>query len=242
MHPDSFDEIGNLQIPDNERNRQAVNSLRGYAYQIYQTLNTWLTLKENEILLLEVAEDFAVVTKNALKGIQVKDTAKSSSVTLKTKSVTQTIKSLWEFQKANPDKHVSITYITTSKIGKEKRLNFPDGHTGLAYWQVAAREGADIEPIRKALLELGLPAQLTDFIKSAKPDELQDRILRRISWICGEGNIVALEQTIRDRLVYLGDQKGITPTDSERAKDSLVSEVLRKATNENKDNRVLTKG
>jgi hypothetical protein len=57
----SFDEFDNLQVPSNQIKRQAVDSLRGYAYQLYQTLNEWITLQEDEVLLLEVAEDFAIV-------------------------------------------------------------------------------------------------------------------------------------------------------------------------------------
>jgi hypothetical protein len=146
--------------------------------------------------------------------------------------VSRTIKSLWEFQQANPDKHVTITYLTTSKIGKESGLTFPNGHTGLTYWRVAAREGTNIEPIRQVLLGLDLPIQITDFIKIATPNDLRERILRRINWICGKEDIVALDKTIRDRLVYLGEQQNFTPSDSERAKDSLVMAVFRKATSE----------
>ena len=122
--PELLEGFDNLQLPDDQAKRQAVNSLRGYVYQIYQTLNAWLKLEENETLLLEVAEDFAVIAKNALTATQVKDTAGSGSVTLKNESVSKTIKSLWEFQQANPDRNVYITYLTTSKIGKEKDAKF----------------------------------------------------------------------------------------------------------------------
>ena len=232
MSSDLPEEIGNLQIPDDESGRQAVNSLRGYVYQIYQTLNVWLTLKADEILLLEVAEDFAVIAKNTLIATQVKDTAGSSSVTLKTESVSKTIKSFWEFQQANPERNVYIAYLTTSKIGKEKGLTFPDNHSGLTYWRVAAREGTDIEPIRRVLSGLDLPPQVKDFIKDATPDELRDRILRRINWVCGEKDIEALDQAIRDRLVYFGEQQSFTPTDSEKARDSLIAAILKKIVQE----------
>jgi hypothetical protein len=221
--------------------RQAVASLRGYVYQIYQTLSVWLTLKEDETLLLEVAEDFAVIRKDALRATQVKDTAGSGSVTLKTESVSKTIKSLWEFQEANPDKHVTIAYLTTSEIGAEKGLVFPDGHTGLTYWRVAAREGTDIEPLRQALLSINLPPKITDFIKGAAPDELRDKILCRINWICGKEDIVALDQIIRDRLVYFAEQQGLTPTDSERARDSLIAAIVEKIVQEQEIDRRLSR-
>ncbi|MEQ8173186.1 MAG: hypothetical protein ABRQ38_30150 [Candidatus Eremiobacterota bacterium] len=56
----------NLNIPPEELGRQAVDSLRGYIYQIYQSINAWLKIKDDEELLLEVAEDYAVLAKNAL--------------------------------------------------------------------------------------------------------------------------------------------------------------------------------
>jgi len=234
------EEIGNLQTPDDQAKRQAVDSIRGYLYQIYQTLNAWITLKEDDILLLEVAEDFAVIAEGALSLTQVKDTAGSGSVTLKTKSVADTIKSLWEFQQANPERKVCITYLTTAKIGKETGLTFPDNHTGLAYWRVAAREGADIEPLRQVLLTLDLPSQIIDFIDGATPDELRDVILRQIKWGCDEKNIEGLEKTILERLIYFGNDKGCSPTDSEKARDSLIYAILEKIVQGS--NRQLTRG
>ncbi len=56
-----FEELEGLGVPDEQIGRQAVDCLRGYIYQIYQSLTEWIKLKENEILLLEVAEDFAVI-------------------------------------------------------------------------------------------------------------------------------------------------------------------------------------
>ena len=115
-NPEMPREFDTLQMPDDQIKRQAISSLRGYIYQIYQSLNAWITLKEDEILLLEVAEDYAVIAEDALKATQVKDTASSGSVTLKTPSVSDTIKSLWNFQQVNTEKKVSIAYLTTSLL------------------------------------------------------------------------------------------------------------------------------
>jgi hypothetical protein len=54
--------------------REAVSSLRGYAYQVYAAALAWLDLTDNEELHLEVAEDFASVAREALHATQVKDT------------------------------------------------------------------------------------------------------------------------------------------------------------------------
>lgn len=214
-----------LQIPDDQFGRQAVDSLRGYVYQIYQSLASWIGIKEDEVLLLEVAEDFAVLAEGALTATQVKDTG--ASVTLRTKSISDTIKAFWDFQEANPDKNVYLNYLTTSNIGKERGLTFPDNHSGLTYWRVAAREGADVEPLRQALLTLRLQSKIKGFIKSATPEQLQDKLLRRIKWICGTEDIKVLEKTILDQLICRGEEQHLTASDAERVRDSLVAEILR---------------
>lgn len=70
-----------LNVPPEERGRQAANALRGYIYQIYQSLLAWIDLSPSETLYLEVAEDYAVVARDALTAVQVKDTASSGSIT-----------------------------------------------------------------------------------------------------------------------------------------------------------------
>ena len=52
--------------------RQAHNSLRGYLYQIWHSVNAWLDLNEDEILYLEGAEDFDTVSDDTATAVQVK--------------------------------------------------------------------------------------------------------------------------------------------------------------------------
>ncbi|MBN1974988.1 MAG: hypothetical protein JW787_15210 [Sedimentisphaerales bacterium] len=228
-----YEQNENLIIPREQKVRQAISSLRGYSYQIYQSLASWISLKEDEILFLETAEDFAVLAKGILNATQVKDTRKSSFVTLTTKSVSKVIKSLWDFQEANPEKTICIDYLTTSKIKKERGLTFPDDHTGITYWRVAAREGTNVEPIRQGLLTLELNEKISRFIEDATPEQLREKILRRIKWHYGREDIHGLEKTILDKLIYLGEKQNYTPSDCERARDSLVVEILSTIIKEN---------
>lgn len=99
-------------IPEDERSRQAVPSLRGYAYQLYQSLAAWLSLNSDEALLLEVAEDFAILARGALNGTQVKDTAASGSVTLRSKSVCDALQSVCA---SNRQIHIRLSISTTSQ-------------------------------------------------------------------------------------------------------------------------------
>ena len=59
-------------VPRGDPSRQAVEALGGYAYQLYLSCIAWAQLEPNEILYLEIAEDFAVVARGALQAVQVK--------------------------------------------------------------------------------------------------------------------------------------------------------------------------
>lgn len=222
-----------LQIPAQERARQAVSSLRGYAYQIYQSLSAWLLLGEDETLLLEVAEDYAVLARDALSAVQVKDTAASRTVTLKSASIRDALNSFWNFQSSNPKKSVKFRYLTTSAIGKEASLSFPDGIPGLKYWRVAARDGSDVEPIRRALLSMTLSDDLREFVEKSSPEQLRQRLLRQVSWDCGAEDISTLDKAVGDRLIYFAEQHLYAPSDAKRAHDALIAELLRTIVEEN---------
>lgn len=231
----------NLNIPTEELGRQAVDSLRGYIYQIYESINAWLRIKEEETLLLEVAEDYAVLAKHSLTSTQVRDTKASGSITLRSNGIINTITSLFRYQKVNPDKLVQINYLTTSNIGRERRLSFPDNAKGLEYWRIAAREGNDVEPIREALMSLDLPEEIIEFIGKSSMEDFQNQLLRRIKWICGAKDIGELYQIIDDRLVNLGEKQGLTPSDVERVRYALVSAVLIKIVETEESNRALNR-
>lgn len=48
-------------LPAGEEKRQAIAALRGYAYQLHQSLAAWIALEPGASLHLEVAEDYAAV-------------------------------------------------------------------------------------------------------------------------------------------------------------------------------------
>ena len=77
--------------PMGEVERQAVASLRGYAYQVAAAGLAWLDLDARGKVYLEVAEDYAIVAQHSLDAVQVKDTAESGSLTLNTEAVREAI-------------------------------------------------------------------------------------------------------------------------------------------------------
>ena len=66
------------ETPLGDPSSEAIDSLRGYVYQIYQSALAWTELKDDELLYLEVAEDFAIVAEEALKAVQVQEHCRTS--------------------------------------------------------------------------------------------------------------------------------------------------------------------
>ncbi|MBW6390062.1 dsDNA nuclease domain-containing protein [Billgrantia antri] len=84
------------ETPVGDTAREAIDSLRGYVYQIYQSALSWTELKEDEFLFLEVAEDYAVAAKNALQAVQVKET--HGRVTINSDDIVASIDSFVQLQ------------------------------------------------------------------------------------------------------------------------------------------------
>ena len=112
-----------LDDPVGDPARQAVASLRGYAYQLYATGLAWLALPDGATLHLEVAEDYAVATREAMTGTQVRDTEASGGLTLQSGWARGAIESYVDLATRNPGRAVSFHYLTTSPIGLERRTS-----------------------------------------------------------------------------------------------------------------------
>jgi tetratricopeptide (TPR) repeat protein len=213
-----------VNVPTGEIGRQATDALGGYVYQLDHTVMMWLTLGDDEALHIEFAEDVAKSDDGRLDLTQIKKVV--ANITLRSDGVAKLITSVWEFQKANPDRQVSGAFLTTSGIGKEKKMSFPGKLPGLVYWRTAARAGADVEPIRTSLLSLSLPDDLKAFIKSATADELRDRVLRPIRWLAKSEGQDELRQDAEEKLVLLGSRMGVSAAASKDARNFLVGALL----------------
>ena len=84
--------------------RQAVDSLRGYVYQIWHSVHAWLELADEEILFLEGVEDFDIVDPGKATAVQVKCT--TANITLRSPAVIDAITHYWQLRNAYPDKAI----------------------------------------------------------------------------------------------------------------------------------------
>lgn len=208
---------------EHDRKREATPSIRGYVYQAYQSILAWMRLKESEVLFLEGAEDFDIHEGNAVETTQVKDTAKSGSVTLRSPDVLKAINNLWRHRQSNPQRDIRLRFLTTAVPGQETGVFFGKVEKGLEYWELAARdEKTSPAPLKDFLLGLDLDAGLRDFLNKADDQQVRNQLIRSIHWDTGSKPKDALIAEIADLLVHHGDKRGVDTRHSEQALDSLL--------------------
>lgn len=218
-----------LNIPPEEEARQAVAGLRGYVYQAWVSAIAWTRLRPGEVLLLEVADDFATLSAGALDLSQVKDTAASGAVTLRDPGVVAAIDRLWRYKQANSTLDVSLAFLTTASPGKERGLKFPGDAPGLVYWRTAARDGTDLSPMRTALTRLPLATDLKAWIAQADDEALRATLLRPLRFACAEPALPSLELLLEDSLAHLCATAGARGADVMSLRNTLLIDVLRAA-------------
>lgn len=210
--------------------RQANDSLRGYIYQVLRSIVVWLELAENEELYLEGAEDLDRINNAEALTEQVKDTAGSGSITLRTASVVDAITHFWEHATRNPAVKLRFRYLTTSNVGIEKGAPFGVEQGGIDAWNSlsAAPGSAETEATAASLVafllaegHVGKP--IRDFISTASPQQILSRLITPIEWVTGQKDGTALIRQIKDRLVIHGEASGIAPADAEAAFDALYA-------------------
>jgi hypothetical protein len=228
--------------PIGDVERQAVASLRGYAYQVAAASLAWLDVDENGRIYLEVAEDYATVAQQSLDATQVKDTAGSGSVTLNTEAVRDAVDAFVRLTANNKDRRVQLRYLTTAPIGTElKTSDRPGGVAGLIYWRQAAAS-ADVGPLRALLASDKFSADVQAFVNTRDDETLRRDLLQRIHWDCGQADLAGITQEIEERLVVLGRERFNLPAaEARRLTNVLIYHALRKSVLKQASERVLTR-
>lgn len=206
--------------------REAVASLRGYAYQVYASALAWLDLPPGSEMHLEVAEDFAVAAAGSLDAVQVKDV--QGTISLASKQARDAISAFVRLAKDNPARAVRLTLMTTASVTTERNLEHRTGEIpGIERWRAAA-QGGDLGNLREVLLHLDLHPDALAFIRERDDERLRRELLRRIEWRCGEGDIGDLAARFENRVaeVCLEDY-GVPWAESPRFAAMLLLHVLR---------------
>lgn len=206
--------------------RQAVPTLRGFSYQIWHSLYRWLTLNEDEALLLEGAEDIDVLGPGRAETVQVKDTKASGTVTLRSQDVLSAIAHFWEHQRHNPGLLITFRFLTTAERGLEQSSPFGD-QRGLDYWDSCKHLSSDLAPLKSFLLsQSSLPQELRDFITSAADNELRERLVKRIEWDTASKPQSSIEDSVNRRVENYGNRVyGLPPSESVKIVPRLLQHV-----------------
>jgi hypothetical protein len=214
--------------PKGNENREAVASLGGYVYQVYQAALAWMELDESEFLFLEVAEDFVKAAQNALNAVQVKGTSKV--VTINSEDIVASIDSFVQLRNENPQLAIRLRHLTTSKIGKEKSAKHRIGDTPtLDAWRSIARTG-DVSPLKDILLDSKLSQQTKNFIRSLGDTEFRDDFLKRIHFDCGALEFKFLKQQLQAKTIGLLKARGGTASQANDCLNSILVSLLEKST------------
>ena len=111
---------------------QANDSLRGYRYQILHSVQAWLSLANDEILCLEGAEDFDIISPETITVVQVKDT--QHNITLRSREVNDAINRYWKLWDNHRNRSVKFRFRTRSQRGTERDNPFGKNQRGLDLW------------------------------------------------------------------------------------------------------------
>lgn len=217
----------NLNGLRGDQRRQAIPTLKGYAYQVWQSLYRWVTLKEDEILFLEGAEDVDILgPAEQAETVQIKETAGSGPVTLRSKDVVEAIVHYWEHRKNNPDVLVRFRFLTTAGRGMERSNPF-GGITGIDHWDACKRTGTNLDSLRTFLRTIdALPEDLRDFIVKSSDEVLRDQLLRPIEWDTENKAQPFVEDSINRKLISYGDRiYNLPPYESEKAVPHLLKYI-----------------
>jgi hypothetical protein len=214
------------------KKRQAVPTLKGFTYQIWQSVLRWVSLDDTGVIFLEGAEDFDVLQPHHTETTQVKATAEN--ITLQSSAVQEAIVHYWQHQHANPDDVLYFRLLTTSERGRERGNPFGE-RRGLDVWDSCKFAGTDCSALRSFLTsQSSLPEDLRNLINSASNEEVRRRLLTRIEWDTGTKELPYVEEMVSRRVSGYGDRVfDLSQSESEKVVPHLLDHAWRTVIKEN---------
>ncbi len=221
--------------------RQAVASIRGYAYQVALTALAWLELDVAELIIVEGAEDFDRLGHedelNQAKAV-------ASNLTLRSAEILDGIQNFWNAIDGNPGRKLRYRFLSTAAAGTEQGRPFP--MPGLSFWQSIKNSDAnadralDCRSIADFLIaNKAFSTDLDGFLRNADGEEIYRRLMSPMEFVMDGPGLPAIEQTIKDRLVILGEKFRISAPNAEKAFDTILGTVWRAASSKNVEDRRL---
>ncbi|WP_102033132.1 hypothetical protein [Sinorhizobium medicae] len=225
----------------NDPAREAVDSMRGYSYQVLRSIEAWLDLGEGQVLFLEGAEDLDRIGSSAALVEQVKDTAGSGSITLRSPNVIAAIGNFWQHSERNLSTAIYFRYLTTSGIGRERGEDLPLPSPGIEIWEQVRRSPSEATSLAQAKVIQDflatrdeLPQSLLHFLKNAPVEAFISRIVEPFEWVTSQPGEAALRARLETRILELGEGRGITAASAGSVLAKLHMEAWANVTDKNR--------
>ena len=230
--------------------RQAMPLLRGVDYQIWQTVVAWIDLAENEMLVVEGAEDFDVISETKAIGNQVKNLA--APISLRSVCVCEALRNFWTIRHKNPSRQIGLRLITTANLSFEAGFPFGASQLGLEIWnnETTLKSPKHSQLLKEFLVsdvsvskrlakpfDDGIPS-LIEHLRQLSPDLFHVEFIQRIQWLSKQPDVDVIREMVRVKLRAYGESKNLLARDSERASSSLFEFIAHVAI---KEHRVLTR-
>lgn len=209
-----------------DNRRQAVDAIKGYSYQFWQSAFAWISLKENEILFLECKEDFDIQSDSLSIVTQVKDTKGSGNRTLRSPDVIEAINNYWSLRKNQKNSKLFFHFLTTSGIGVEKGAPFGPGIPGLQIWGKSKKDDASLEKLIDFFInENKLDGDLLSYIKSSDLLKVRETLIAPLTWDMENRESEFIEEAVKNKLIIHGSKAGTQPTDSAKVSSRLFKVI-----------------
>lgn len=200
--------------------RQATDSLLGYDYQIWRTVELWMQLGPGEVLYIECSEDFDLVTPDSATANQVKNSP--DNITLGSEEVRAAIVNHWIAVQKNPGRSVKMRFLTRGDIGLEKAKPFGQ-ERGIGVWRKAAAADAEADKALNSYLQGAIKDEsLKQFLRESTPDERKVKLYGAIEWVVKEPVIEAVRISVRRAAIERGNAREVATHMSENAVPALL--------------------
>ena len=231
-----------------EKRRQAPALFKGIDFQIWLTIDAWMKLEEDQVLIIEGVEDFDVVSQNG--GIVTQAKAITQPISLRSENVTDALRNFWQAKHSNPGRNVRYVFTTTATTAVESCEPLGAGSAGIALWSRESRSKqptAVSEKLRRFLiedesvrnrLEATFPENvpsLVDYLHNSDAKTVFEELIKPVYWMTEHAGVEAAKQMVAIQLHAYGEKKDILPTDCDRALNHLFTFVAHKAYKEHRN-------
>lgn len=223
--------------------RQAVAALRGYVYQVWQTVLAWMRLSDDEALYLEMAEDFDLEAPAGTTVVQVKHSDVPRVLSIGGNAAAEALNNFWTIATLNQGTQVRFRLLTTWRRGVERGSPFAP-QTGLDYWDSCRDDQSRIPKLRDYLLQLsGLSSELLAFLRQADAVSIQQRLVACVYWDTGHESLPSMEQLVDEALAGLAEKCGfpVLRTRLDVVRSALLAHAVARITDRNPSARRLTR-